>query len=228
MAFFDNRKLETPGKKPITSYNPLKSPSLSSPKLRSYSTKSGLNSSLTQNSFITPAPQKEQSILRSSSILEHQNSILTQRYPSTPYHTNAPGSVLKGTSTMTTTSQTPFPMTTPYINTPYPTTTPKYTPYITPRSGVSNYRSRSKDTSKNSSLRIKDIFFRPTMKNVNNDNKETPSKKKLYGKWERSEFYEELKLRSLKGYTDVSKSKLYFNICVLMLILFSWYKDFLK
>jgi hypothetical protein len=176
---------------------------------------------------MTPIPQKEQSILRSSSILEHQNSILTQRYPSTPYHTNAPGSVLKGASTMTTTSQTPFPMTTPYMNTPYPATTPKYTPYITPRSSVSNYRSRSKDTSKNSTLRIKDILFRPIMKNVNNS-KEIPIKKKLNGKWERSEFYEELKLRSLKGYTDVSKSKLYFNVCVLSLLIFTWYKEFLK
>ena len=220
MAFFDNKKLETPGKQPITSYNPLKSPSLSSPKLRSYSTK-------TQNSFITPV-QKEPSILRSSSILEHQNSILSQRYPSTPYHTNAPGSVLKGASTMTTTSQTPFPMTTPYMNTPYPTTTPKYTPYITPRSGVSNYRSRSKDTSKNSSLRIKDILFRPTMKNINDNKKEVPTKKKLYGKWERSEFNEELKLRSLKGYTDVSKTKLYFNLCVFGLIIFTWYKELLR
>ncbi|ORX60815.1 hypothetical protein BCR36DRAFT_314656 [Piromyces finnis] len=220
MAFFDNKKLETPGKQPITSYNPLKSPSLSSPKLRSYSTK-------IQNSFITPV-QKEPSVLRSSSILEHQNSILNQRYSSTPYHTNVPGSVLKGTSTMTTTSQTPFPMTTPYVNTPFPTTTPKYTPYITPRSGVSNYRTRSKDTSKSSSLRIKDILFRPVMKNINDNKKEVPTKKKLYGKWERSEFYEELKLRSLKGYTDVSKTKLYFNLFVFALIIFSWYKGLLS
>jgi len=129
---------------------------------------------------------------------------------------------------MTTTSQTPFPMTTPYMNTPYPTTTPKYTPYITPRSGVSNYRSRSKDTSKNSSLRIKDILFRPTMKNINDNKKEVPTKKKLYGKWERSEFNEELKLRSLKGYTDVSKTKLYFNLCVFGLIIFTWYKELLR
>ncbi|ORX70376.1 hypothetical protein BCR32DRAFT_272398 [Anaeromyces robustus] len=221
MAFFE-KKLETPGKQPITSYNPLKSPSLSSPKLRSYSSKSGFN-----NNFITP--QKEPSVLRSSSILEHQNSILSQRYPSTPYHTNAPGSVLKGASTMTTNSQTPFPMTTPYMNTPYPTTTPKYTPYITPRSNVSNYRSRSKDTAKNSTLRIKDILFRPVMKSLNlNNKKEAPTKKKLNGKWERSEFYEELKLRTLKGFTDVSKSKLYFNLCILGLIIFTWYKEFLK
>lgn len=212
MAFFDNKRLETPGKQPITSYNPLKSPSLSSPRLRSYSTKS-------QSSFITP--QKEQSILRSSSILEH-------RYPSTPYHTNAPGSVLKGTGTMTTTSQTPFPMTTPYVNTPYPTTTPKYTPYITPRPGVTNYRTRSKDTSKSSSLRFKDILFRPVMKNINANKAEVPVREKLNGKWERTEFFEDLKIRTLKGFTDVSKSKLYFNVFVLSLIIFSWYNNFLK
>jgi len=66
------------------------------------------------------------------------------------------------------------------------------------------------------------------MKNINDNKKEVPTKKKLYGKWERSEFNEELKLRSLKGYTDVSKTKLYFNLCVFGLIIFTWYKELLR